>query len=191
MTTETSADLRNLLLPGWLDSDAAHWQSRWEALHDCRRVEQNDWLWPKRGDWMARLDEVLLESEQPAVLIAHSLGCQLVAAWAAHSRHTAQVRGALLVAMPDPERDDTPPNLFSWRPIIRQRLPFASLAVISSDDPHCVPGRAEQMARDWGASAVDIGPCGHVNSTSGLGDWPQGRALLQTLLDRSQTIARW
>ena len=183
MTTETCADLRNLLLPGWLDSDAAHWQSRWEALHGCRRVEQNDWLWPKRGDWMARLDEVLLESDQPAVLIAHSLGCQLVAAWAAHSRHTARVRGALLVATPDLERDDTPPNLFRWRLIIRERLPFASLTVISSDDPYCAPERAEQMARDWGASAVGIGPCGHVNSASGLGDWPQGRALLQTLLD--------
>ena len=183
MTTEAFAELRFLLLPGWLDSDAPHWQSRWEALHGCRRVEQDDWLWPKRGDWMARLDEVLLESEQPAVLIAHSLGCQLVAAWAAHSRHTAHVRGALLVATPDPERDDMPPNLFSWRPIIRARLPFASVAVISSDDPYCAPERAEQMARDWGAAAFDIGPCGHINSASGLGDWPQGWALLQTLLD--------
>ena len=183
MTTETSADPRYLLLPGWLDSDAPHWQSRWEALHGCRRVEQNDWLWPKRGDWMARLDEVLLESDRAAVLIAHSLGCQLVAAWAAHSRHTARVRGALLVATPDPERDDTPPNLFSWRPIVRERLPFASLAVISSDDPYCAPERAEQMARDWGASAVDIGACGHINSASGLGDWSRGWALLQTLPD--------
>ena len=183
MTNETPADLRLLLLPGWLDSDAPHWQSRWEALHGCRRVEQNDWLWPKRGDWMARLDEVLLESERPALLIGHSLGCQLVAAWAAHSRHTARVRSALLVATPDPERDDMPPNLFSWRPIIRARLPFASLAVISSDDPYCAPERAEQMARDWGAAAFDIGPCGHLNSASGLGDWPQGWALLQTLLD--------
>ena len=36
---------------------------------------------------MARLDEVLLGSRRRrAVLVAHSLGCQLVAAWAAHSR---------------------------------------------------------------------------------------------------------
>ena len=174
--------VRHLLLPGWLDSDASHWQTRWEIDHGARRVEQDDWLWPRRGDWMARLDEVLLESEVPAVLIAHSLGCQLVAAWAAHSQHTTRVRAALLVATPDPERDDMPPNLFNWRPIVRQRLPFASLAVISSDDPYCAPARAEQMARDWGASAVDIGACGHINGESGLGDWPQGRALLRTLL---------
>ena len=58
---------RVLLLPGWLDSGPDHWQSRWQALHGDRRVEQDDWLWPRRGDWMARLEEVLLEaSEAPA-----------------------------------------------------------------------------------------------------------------------------
>jgi len=181
MTNEADVPVRCLLLPGWLDSDTTHWQSRWEALHGCSRVEQNDWLWPKRGDWMARLDEVLLESEQPAVLVAHSLGCHLVAAWAAHSRLTARVEGALLVAPPDTERDDMPPNLFNWRPIVRERLQFASIAVISSDDPYCAPERAAQLARDWGASTFDIGACGHVNGESGLGDWPQGWALLQTL----------
>lgn len=173
---------RFLLLPGWLGSDGDHWQSRWEALHGCRRVEQDDWLWPKRGDWMARLDEVLLESDRPAVLIAHSLGCQLVAAWAAHSQHAARVRAALLVAIPDTERHDMPPNLAGWRPVVRERLPFASLAVVSSDDPYCAPARAEQFVRDWGSDAFDIGPRGHINGDSGLADWPQGRALLRTLL---------
>jgi uncharacterized protein len=191
MPDNATDPLRQLLLPGWLDSDPPHWQSRWERLHGCRRVEQDDWLWPKRGDWMARLDEVLLESDRPAVLIAHSLGCQLVAAWAAHSRHAARVRAALLVAIPDTEREDMPANLFNWRPIARQRLPFASLAVISSDDPYCAPERAAQLARDWGSDAFDIGRLGHINGDSGLGDWPQGRALLLALLGRSPTIAAW
>ena len=68
--------MRILLLPGWLDSGPGHWQTRWEALHGDVRVAQSDWLWPKRGDWMARLEEVLLESDTPALLAAHSLGCQ-------------------------------------------------------------------------------------------------------------------
>jgi predicted alpha/beta hydrolase family esterase len=38
------------------------------------------------------------------------------------------------------------------------------------------------MARDWGCASFDIGPRGHVNGESGLGDWPEGRALLQRLL---------
>jgi predicted alpha/beta hydrolase family esterase len=173
--------MRVLLLPGWLDSGPDHWQSRWEAVHGDTRVTQDDWLWPKRGDWMARLEEVLLESDTPALLVAHSLGCQLVVAWAAHSKHTARVRGALLVAPPDIERDDMPPNLTPWRPIVRVRLPFAAIAVTSSDDPYCVSDRALQMASDWGAERVEIGARGHINGESGLGDWPEGRALLDRL----------
>jgi uncharacterized protein len=173
--------MRVLLLPGWLDSGADHWQSRWEALHHDLRVTQSDWLWPKRGDWMARLEEVLLQTDTPALLVAHSLGCQLVAAWAAHSQHTARVRGALLVAPPDIERDDMPPHLASWRPIVRQRLPFAAIAVSSSDDPYCASGSTAQMARDWGAERIDIGARGHINGESGLGDWAEGRALLDRL----------
>ncbi len=181
MVPDDLAPDRFLLLPGWLNSDSAHWQSRWEALHGCRRVEQDDWNWPRRGDWMARLDEVVLERPGPAVLIAHSLGCQLVAAWSAHSKHAARVCAALLVALPDTEREDMPPNLFNWRPIVRGRLPFPSLAVISSDDPYCDAVRAARMASDWGSASFDIGARGHINGASGLGDWPQGRTLLRAL----------
>jgi len=175
------ATRRVLLLPGWQDSGPAHWQSRWEALHGYRRVTQSDWLWPKRGDWMARLEEVLLETPRPAVLVAHSLGCHLVAAWAAHSAHTARVRGAMLVAPPDIERDDMPPNPHPWRPIVRTPLPFAAIAVTSDDDPFSAPERATRLACDWGAQQVVIGAAGHINGESGLGDWQAGQAWVRTL----------
>ncbi len=180
-TLPPSPPQRVLLLPGWLNSGPTHWQSRWEAAKGDQRVDQDDWLWPRRGDWMARLDAVLLESNAPALLVAHSLGCQLVASWAAHSQHTARVRAALLVAPPDTERADMPPNLFNWRPISRTRLPFASLVVASLDDPYCSPERAAQLAADWGSAWHEIGARGHVNGDSGLGDWPEGRALLSAL----------
>lgn len=173
--------LRVLTLPGWLNSGPAHWQSRWEALHGHRRVEQADWQWPRRGDWMARLDEVLLEDDRPALLAAHSLGCQLAVAWAAHSRHTARVHGALLVAPPDTERPDMPPQLHGWRPIVRRRLPFAATVLFSSDDPYGTVERTLGMATDWAAQALDQGPRGHLNGESGLGDWPEGLHRLRQL----------
>ncbi len=176
-----TADPRVLLLPGWLNSGAAHWQSRWEALHGFRRVEQSDWEWPRRGDWMARLEEVLLEDPAPALLVAHSLGCQLVAAWAAHSRHTGRVRGALLVAPPDVERADTPPQVATWRPIVRVRLPFPARVLYSEDDPFCAADRARAMAADWGAASESLGTAGHINAESGLGDWPDGLARLRSV----------
>jgi len=99
-------DLHVLALPGWQGSGPSHWQSRWEALYGDVRVEQSDWMHPLRGDWMMRLDEAVGERVDAAgagappriALVAHSLGCQLVAAWAAHSRKTAFIRAALLVA---------------------------------------------------------------------------------------------
>lgn len=164
---------RVLTLPGWLDSGPGHWQSRWEVLHGFVRVQQADWVWPRRGDWLARLDECLLAEEGHAVLVAHSLGCQLVAAWAAHSRHTVRVQAALLVAPPDTERADMPPQLSGWRPIVRQPLPFPALAVYSEDDPFCAPARAREMATAWGARLHSLGARGHINAESGLGDWPE------------------
>jgi predicted alpha/beta hydrolase family esterase len=56
-----------------------------------------------------------------------------VAWWAAHSR-SARVAGALLVAPPDIERADNRAQIPGWAPP-RQRLPFASAVVASSDDP--------------------------------------------------------
>lgn len=131
---------------------------------------------------MTRLDDVLLSTPEPAVLVAHSLGCHLVAAWAGHSRHTSRVKAALLVAPPDTEHQDMPPNLFNWRPIVRRRLPFASIAVVSTNDPFCAHDRAHAMASDWGSDLVSIGERGHINDESGLGAWPEGIALLDRLM---------
>ena len=179
--------LHVLVLPGWQNSGPGHWQTRWEALYGDRRVEQSDWMHPLRGDWMMRLDEAIGEleaaEESPRVaLVAHSLGCHLVSAWATHSGKTHRVQGALLVAPPDVERDEVRAVLHSFTPIVREPLPFPALAVISSDDQFCDPARARQMAADWGARIEEVGPLGHLNSESGLGDWPPGRRLLAGLL---------
>ena len=174
-----------LILPGWQNSGPDHWQSRWEARYGYTRVEQHDWQRPLRGDWIARLEEVLLGLDGPAVLVAHSLGCIHTAAWAAHSQNTHRVKAALLVAPPDVERDDIRQMLPSWSPIPRQRLPFASVLITSHDDPFCTAARAESFASAWGSQFVPAGPRGHLNADSGLGDWPEARAQLLRLMAKS------
>ncbi len=176
---------RALILPGWQGSGLEHWQSRWEALHGYARVEQHDWLTPRRGDWLARLDETVIDCERPVVLIAHSLGCVLVAAWARFSRHGARVRGALLVAPPDIEQPELASALPGWSPMVCAPLPFASVLVASRDDPYCRYERAEQFGRAWGSRFVDAGARGHLNADSGLGDWSEGHALLRPWLAAS------
>ncbi len=175
---------RVLLLPGWHNSGPAHWQSRWQSLYGDVRVEQHDWARPLRGDWMAQLEEAVLASEAPVALVAHSLGCLLVAAWAAHSRHTGRVLAALLVAPGDVERDDLRDQLPGWQPVVRKPVPFPALLVGSRDDPYCELARARGFAADWQARFIDHGARGHLNAESGLGDWPEGRQWLADLLNK-------
>jgi predicted alpha/beta hydrolase family esterase len=177
-------DPRILLLPGWHDSGPDHWQSRWQALYGDVRVEQYDWVRPLRGDWMSQLEEAVLASEAPVVLVAHSMGCLLVAAWTAHSKNTDRVQAALLVAPGDLEREALRGQLPSWQPIVREPLPFPALLVGSQDDPYCDFERARGFASDWHARFVDYGLRGHLNAESGLGDWPDGRQLLVDLLNK-------
>jgi hypothetical protein len=176
---------RVLLLPGWLDSGPGHWQTLWAQRHGWQRVEQDDWVWPRRGDWMARLEEVLLAEDRPALLVAHSLGCHLVAAWAAHSQHVGRVAAALLVAPPDLARADLPPQLSSWRRPPTGALPFPVTTVSSADDPFCDPDRGRAMAAGWGGELLEAGAGGHLNTDSGLGDWPAGLAVLAALARRA------
>ena len=166
------------LLPGWQNSGPGHWQTEWERLHGDQRVEQHEWLHPLRGDWSARLEEVVADAPGPVVLAAHSLGCILTGWWAAHTRHAHKVRGALLVAPGDVERPDLAEQIPGWAPIARQPLPFPATLIGSRNDPYCSFERAQAMAADWGARFIDYGERGHINAESGLGDWAEGRALL-------------
>jgi predicted alpha/beta hydrolase family esterase len=171
-----------LILPGWQGSGPQHWQSLWQDQQGYQRVEQHDWLRPLRGDWTARLEDVVLSCDEPAVLVAHSLGCLLVAAWAAHSRNTHRVKAALLVAPADVTQEALRPVLASWSPLSLQPLPFKTTMVVSQNDPYCAHARAQEFAVAWDAAWVDIGAAGHINADSGLGHWPQGQTLLQSLV---------
>lgn len=172
-----------LTLPGWQNSGPGHWQTRWEIAFGDERVEQHDWMQPLRGDWIARLEEVLLQQSEPVLLAAHSLGCHLVAAWAAHSRNLGKVKGALLVAPPDVTQADFPPQLYRWTQPALERLPFPSKLVASTNDPFCGIASAEWLARHWGAEFLNLGARGHINAESGLGDWPEARVWLRALGD--------
>ena len=171
-----------LILPGWQDSGPRHWQSLWEQRHGYLRVQQHDWMRPLRGDWVTRLEEVVLTRDEPAVLVAHSLGCLLVAAWASLTKHPHRVKAALLVAPGDAERPELREPLRTWSPIALQALSFPSVLVAANDDPYCDFERARLFASAWGSQFIDYLPGGHLNADSGLASWPEGHVLLQDLM---------
>ncbi len=194
-----------LLLPGWQHAASAPWLKLWQTAHGYRLVAQHDGLRPLRGDWMMQLEEAVLISTVasnasagtaaalPAAgltLVAHGLGCLLVAAWAAHSRHSHRVNAALLVAPLDVECEALRPLLASWSPIPQQSLAFHSMMVGSRNDPQCSFERARAFADAWGAEFIDGSPSEQSDAASGLGDWPQGQALLQRVQDKAQALPK-
>jgi predicted alpha/beta hydrolase family esterase len=171
-----------LVLPGHGDSGPEHWQSRWEAVDaSFRRVLQRDWLMPERAEWLATLEREIAACSAPPVLVAHSLGCALVAHRV--KARAGGIKAALLVAPADVDMLTTMlETVQSFAPMPLVALPFPSVVVASTDDPYVTPARAEQFARAWGSRFVTLTGAGHVNTDSGFGAWDEGRRLLDELL---------
>ena len=173
-----------IIVPGWRDSGPGHWQSLWaERMQGAVRVVQDDWVTPKREAWVASLEKLVLESPEPVVIVAHSLGC--IATVHLPEAAAARIRGALLVAPADPERRAA---LADFAPVPHATLPYRSILVASSNDPYCPVRLAGAYARAWGSEFVRMQNAGHINIDSGHGEWPLGLALLQSLTDEPSAL---
>lgn len=180
-----------LLIPGLGGSGEHHWQSVWEERHpECRCVRQANWNIPEFDAWMDSLHSAIEACVRPPLLVAHSLGCALLAHWAGAHPHTP-VAGALLVAPADVDSEDrTPPEAHVFAPMPHAPLPFPTTVVCSSNDPYVSMQRAQILATAWGSDFVNIGPHGHINADSHLGAWDEGWDLLQEITERAALTER-
>ena len=173
-----------LLVPGLGGSGPDHWQSYWERELACERVDLGRWDDPHRNTWVNKLNLAIHRARRPVILVAHSLGCHVVAWWNEYERPGAgsPVLGALLVAPPDVEGDGViDPRLARFAPVMRTPLPFPSIVAASRDDPYMAFGRSRRLARIWKSRFIDAGWLGHINAESGIGSWPFGQFLLRQL----------
>jgi len=185
-----------LVSPGLGNSGPTHWQSLWEAdpaVQPAARVARRDWDRPDRDEWRCELDAAVrgaAAASSAIVLVGHSLACLNFADWAGRAAAESPellrvVRGALLVAPPNPDRPDAPERrslIGSFAPVPSARLPTPTVVVASRTDPYADFAFAERLARSWGSRLVDAGDAGHVNAASGLGAWEAGRRLLLELM---------
>ncbi|SCE06932.1 hypothetical protein GA0115251_138813 [Streptomyces sp. TverLS-915] len=170
-----------VVVPGIDGSDEAHWQSRWEAGWGAEavRITPGSWSAPDLEDWVAAVGKAYeaVAGRGPVVLVAHSLGCWAVAEWLRRAR--PEDAAAFLVAPPDPHGPAFPaeaaPGFVPLRPA---PLPCPALLVASADDPYCTPRKSADLATAWGARLRLVGRRGHLNTTSGVGEWGEGRELL-------------
>jgi predicted alpha/beta hydrolase family esterase len=145
-------------------------------------VEQDNWVEPELEAWVGRIIETATQSTRPVVLVAHSLGVAAVA-------HVAQripkgfLSGAFLVAPADVDNATAWPetegltldgSASGFAPLPTTPFPFPTMVIASSNDPYCSIERANALASAWGATLVEAGDSGHINSASGHGPWPEG-----------------
>jgi len=169
-----------LILPGYGNSDENHWQSLWESKYpDFKRVSQKSWNHPACNDWIPVLEKAVAEAGNDVKIVAHSLGCLLLSHWAAQTN--LKIGGALLVATPDPEGENFPQQALGFSPVAKQPFNFPSTVIASNNDPYCSMSFSRSCATHWGSQLIELGAYGHINSDSGLADWPFGLKELTNL----------
>jgi len=174
---------RFLTVPGLAGSGPQHWQTIWEVQQPdlFSRIEQDNWDWPNREDWVERMQQQISTLTSPAILVAHSLGCITVAHWAAKYA-SPWIEGALLVAPADAELSKRLNFVEGFIPIPFSPLPFKSIVVASTNDIYASIKRSQFFADAWGSEFINLGKKGHINAVSKLGDWPEGKNILKQLL---------
>ncbi|MDQ4121189.1 MAG: alpha/beta hydrolase [Acidobacteriota bacterium] len=174
-----------LLVPPWENAGADHWMSVWQRKYPrWQRVEQRNWFEPDKNEWVETLDRAIAGREtEDLILVAHSLGTITLAHWANKFDRSA-VKGALLVAPPDVERDDAPPEIQTFAPVPLAEFKFPSVVVASENDNYISVDRARFFAKRWGSRFINIGRAGHINVKSGHGEWQHGEQILREFVNR-------
>lgn len=172
------------IVPGIGNSGPSRWQSLWQAAHpDWQRLAVDDWDQVACRNWVAAIERQLPKAATQLVIVAHSLGCLAVAHWVAQASRV--IRGALLVAVPDPASAPFPRAAATgFAPLPSKRFPFPCIVVSSTNDHYGSADYARACAQAWGSEWVDAGAKGHVNAASNLGDWPEGFRLIETIRNR-------
>jgi predicted alpha/beta hydrolase family esterase len=168
------------IIPGLGNSGPQHWQSIWEKQFNFTRIEQKDWDTPVREDWVTTINtEIQKHDAGNIILVGHSLACTTIAYWA--QQFNLKIKGALLVAPSDTEAETYPTGTNGFMPVPLIKLPFPTIVVTSSNDYYVTEARAKLFAKSWGSEFVNIGDAGHINVSSGYGDWNQGLEILKQL----------
>jgi uncharacterized protein len=170
-----------IIVPGLGGSEDDHWQTHLErSVNGAIRVHQDDWNRPDLSRWLTRLEECVA-ARPGAILVAHSLGCILVAHLAAR-RADLSVAAAVLVAPADVEScRDTLRTTRSFAPIPYREFPFHVVVVASTNDPFMSFDRARDLSRAWKAELINAGARGHINVAAGYGRWREGEHIVHVL----------
>lgn len=168
-------NVRILTVPGLGSSGPKHWQTLWEQKYPnvFSRVEQQNWDLPDCDTWVEKLNKEIQKTDKPTYLVAHSLGCITVAHWA-NRFFNKNILCAFLVAPADVEKLKNLNFVTGFNPIPKEKLPFESVLIASSNDIYAHISRSEDFAKAWGSEFINIGKKGHINASSSIDYWEEG-----------------
>lgn len=177
-----------LIVPGYLGSGPAHWQSWFERqLPDARRVSTGSTGTPR----------TLLAGPAPSEMPSTASGIR--SGW---SRTVSAASPASSLPRPGPgvwpalcwSPRLIPPDFRMLGSVHLQALAKTlcivsgdavsdcpGLVVASSNDPWMNFSTAAYWAQRWGCRLENLGHAGHINTDSGYGPWPLGLQLLRDL----------
>jgi uncharacterized protein len=171
-----------LTVPGYGSSGPDHWQTYFEkTLPNCKKIEQKSWDKPVCKDWLLAINEAIIKyPSESVVLISHSMGGIAIAHWAA--KFGTKIKAAMIVAPPDLDAPWQDLGLQTFAPIPTKKLPFKSIIVASTNDQWATIERSKELAINWGSDLIFIGESGHINASSGFGEWGVGLNILKNLV---------
>ncbi len=166
------------IVPGLGNSGPGHWQTFFEKQgNNFMRINQHEWDAPDCINWVTAIDNAVLDYDpSTVVLIAHSLACTAVAHWAI--AFNKKIKGALLVAPSDIENPAYTFPATGFTPIPVHKINFKTIVIASNNDEWVSIGRAKFFAERWGSDFINISNAGHINTTSGYGEWHEGLEIL-------------
>jgi uncharacterized protein len=169
------------IVPGLGNSGPEHWQSYFEKSGvNFQRILQSDWESPACIDWIETIDKAISTVDlSTVVLTGHSLGCLAIVHWA--KRYGKKIKGALLVAPSDPEASHYTFPATGFAPVPNEKINFKTIVVASTNDVWVSIERAAYFARTWDSEFINLGEAGHINVSSGYGDWKEGLEILKRI----------
>lgn len=172
-----------LFLAGIGNSGAGHWQREWYSeSENATWVEHSDWDRPVMEQWLDDLNTTLKTIDEPVTVVAHSMGCILFTEWLRRCA-TDQIVAAMLVAIPDVYSPCFPTQALNFSNVTAALPCCPSVIIASEDDPYGSVEHAHSQSGALKAPVHSIGHAGHINASSGLGDWAEGKMYLNALID--------
>ena len=178
-----------IFVAGYGNSESEHWHRLWfDKTPNAYWVEQDDWNHPNKDKWIDKLEKTLLHIDTPILFIAHSIGCHTVVQWVKKYYKNQNIIAAMFVAPPDTTREDFPKEIVGFKHVAKEKLPFKSVCIISDNDPYATTKSSQNLANSWGSEALHVGAKGHINLASNLGEWEEGKNILEKITNDKRSF---